>query len=215
MKVKDLMTSKVITVNAKTKVEEVAELLHEHHFTGVPVVGDDGTVLGVIMERDFITAQSQVYLPTYIQMLKDIDFVQNDEKRLSADARKVMNATAADVMNPNIVTATPDMELKELAELFATKRVNPIPVVSKTNKLVGVISRSDLIKLFSPKHIASAGVDRNHVPRLVDVNTSKVYAEVDSKFALVHKTRATIWLLISVGFFVIGFILGVAWIVDY
>lgn len=214
MKVKDLMTTKVITVKPKTKIEEVAELLHEHHFTGVPVVDENNTVLGVIMERDFITAQSQVYLPTYIQMLKDIDFVQNDEKRLSSEAKKIMNATAADVLNPNIVTADPDMDIKELAELFATKRVNPIPVVNKAFKLVGVISRSDLIKLFSPKHITQQ-VDRSRVPRLVDVATTKVYNEVDEKFAFVHKTRASIWLLISVGFFVIGFILGVAWIVNY
>lgn len=213
MKVKDLMTTKVITVHPTAKIEEVAELLHEHHFTGVPVVDEKNTVLGVIMERDFITADSKLYLPTYIQMLKDIDFIQNDAKRLSVDAKKVMDATAQDVMNPNIVTATPDMDLRELAELFATKRVNPIPVVGKGFKLLGVISRSDLIKLFSPKHIAGT-VNRDRAPRLVDVNVSKVYEEVDSKFAFVHKTRATIWLLISLGFFVIGFILGVAWIVD-
>lgn len=214
MKVKNLMTTKVITVKPDTKIDKVAEILHEHHFTGVPVVDDHHTVLGVIMERDFITAESDLYLPTYIQMLKDIDFVQNDAKRLSPDAQKIINATAADVMNRNIVTASPEMDLKELAELFATKRVNPVPVVDSSFKLLGVISRSDLIKLFSPKHIATAS-ERNRLPRLVDVSVSKVYQEVDSKFAFVHKTRASIWLLISLGFFVMGFALGVAWIVDY
>lgn len=214
MKVKDLMTTKVISVTPETKVEEVAELLHDHHFTGVPVVDYQKRVLGVIMERDFITAESQLYLPTYIQLLKDTDFVAHDEKKLSSNAKKIINATAADVMNPNIVVASPETSLEELAQLFATKRVNPIPVVSDENgKLVGVISRSDLIKLFSPKHITT--FDRSRPLRLLDSNVSKVYKEVGREFAFVHKTRASIWLLISLAFFIIGFILGNAWIIDY
>ena len=212
MLVKDLMSSKVITVKPTATIEQVAEVLHHYHFTGVPVVDDQGTLLGVIMERDFITADSKLYLPTYIQMLKDLDFVQNDKKRLSKSAKEVMDTTAADIMNRDIVTAEPKTSLKEVAEMFATKRVNPIPVVGKNHKLVGVISRSDLIKLFSHKNIKA---NREQPPRIVDVTAAKVYHELDSNFAFVSKTRASIWLLISLGFFIIGFILGVAWIVDY
>lgn len=211
MLVKDLMTSKVMTVKPTATIEQVAEILHTYHFTGIPVVDEKGTLLGVIMERDFITADSKLYLPTYIQMLKDLDFVQNDKKRLSKEAKGIMEATAADIMNSNIVTATPKTTLKEIADLFATKRVNPIPIVEKNHKLVGVISRSDLIKLFSRKNIKP---NREAPPRIVDVTAAKVYHELDSKFALVTKTRATIWLLLSVAFFVIGFILGVAWVVQ-
>jgi CBS domain-containing protein len=212
MLVKDLMTTKIITVRPDATIQQVADVLHEYHFTGVPVVDEKGRLLGVIMERDFITADSKLYLPTYVKMLRDLDFVQNDKKHLSPEAQKLINATASDVMNSNIVTAAPTDTIERLAELFATKRVNPIPVVDSSFKLVGVISRSDLITLFSPKHIEA----KREVPvRIMDVTAEKAFHEVGKHFAFVSKVRASVWFLISMAFLVIGFILGVLWVIDY
>ncbi len=212
MLVKELMTTKIITVRPEATIEQVADVLHQYRFTGVPVVDEKGRLLGVIMERDFITADSKLYLPTYVKMLKDLDFVQNDKKHLSKEAQTLINATAADVMNSNIVTASPEDTMEHLAELFATKRVNPIPVVDAGFKLVGVISRSDLIKLFSPKNIEAK---REAPVRIMDVTAEKAFKEIDRNFALVSKIRASIWFLISIAFLVIGFVLGVLWVIDY
>lgn len=211
MNVRDLMTTKVITVGPEATVEQVAEVLHSYHFTGVPVTSEDGKLLGVIMERDFITSTSALYLPTYIKMLRDFDFVQNDKKRLPKEAEQIMHATAADIMNSNIVTALPETSVQELAELFATKRVNPIPVVDNEFHLVGVISRSDLIKLFSSREIKA---ERQNHPRLVDIKAEQGLQKLGSGFALVSKTRAALWLLLSLCLFILGFVLGVAWLVD-
>jgi predicted transcriptional regulator len=90
MKVKDLMTSHVITVQPNQTLQEVAELLYQYHFTGVPVADEDGTLRGIIAERDFIASDSKLYLPTYIKLLTDLDFVQNDEKRLAPEAKKIV-----------------------------------------------------------------------------------------------------------------------------
>jgi CBS domain-containing protein len=212
MKVKELMTSKVVTIGPTATIEQVADVLHQYHFTGIPVVDTTKRLLGVIMERDFITADSKLYLPTYIKMLKDLDFVQNDKKHLSKEAQGLMSATAKDVMNSNIVTASPEDSIEKLSELFATKRVNPIPVVDDGFHLVGVISRSDLIKLFSRKNIEPV---RQEAPRIIDATVEKAYKEVGSHFAFVSKMRASIWFLISLAFLIIGFILGVAWVVDF
>lgn len=211
MKVKDLMTAEVITVGPSATIEQVAEILHQYHFTGIPVVDKGQRLLGVIMERDFITADSKLYLPTYIKMLRDLDFVQNDKKHLSKEAQALMTATAKDVMNSNIVTASPEDSIEKLSELFATKRVNPIPVVDEGFKLVGVISRSDLIKLFSRNNIEPA---KQQTHRIIDATVEKAYKDVGKHFAFVSKIRATIWFLISLAFLIIGFILGVAWVVD-
>lgn len=212
MLVKELMTTKIITVRPEATIEQVADVLHQYRFTGVPVVDEKGRLLGVIMERDFITADSKLYLPTYVKMLKDLDFVQNDKKHLSKEAQSLINATAADVMNSNIVTASAEDTMEHVAELFATKRVNPIPVVDAGFKLVGVISRSDLIKLFSPKNIEAK---REAPVRIMDVTAEKAFKEIDRNFALVSKIRASIWFLISIAFLVIGFVLGVLWVIDY
>jgi len=212
MKVKELMTTKVITVKPSATIEQVANVLHEYHFTGVPVVDEKKRLLGVIMERDFITADSKLYLPTYVKMLKDLDFVQNDKKHLSKEAESLINATASDVMNSNIVTASPDDTMEHAAELFATKRVNPIPVVDDQFRIVGVLSRSDLIKLFSPKNIEAK---REAPVRIMDVTAEKAFKQIDKNFALVSKIRASIWFLISIAFLIIGFVLGVLWVIDY
>lgn len=109
--------------------------------------------MGLVAERDFIASDSKIYLPTYIKLLTDIDFVKSDKKHLSPEAQAIINATASDIMNSQVVTVSPETDINELAEIFGTKRVNPIPVVDESNKLVGIISRSDLIKLFSTRHI--------------------------------------------------------------
>jgi CBS domain-containing protein len=212
MKVKQLMTTQVITVRPEATIEQVADILHHYHFTGVPVVDAGGRLLGVIMERDFITADSKLYLPTYVKLLKDLDFVSGDKKHLSKEALEVISATAKDVMNQNIVTASPDDTIEHLAELFALKRVNPIPIVDDSFKLVGVISRSDLLTLFSSK---TPQVKREAPPRILDVTAEKAFHEIGSKFEFVTKVHAAIWFFISAAFLVIGFILGVLWVIDY
>lgn len=211
MFVRDLMTTNVVSVNPDTSVNEVADILHQRHFTGVPVVDSQNILLGVIMERDFITSDSKLYLPTYIKLLQDVDFNHGDKKFVSDEANEIINAKAKDIMNTQLVTARPETNLQELAELFATKRVNPIPVIDNAHKLVGVISRSDLIKLFSPKHVVAM---RESPRRWVDKSTASAHEDIIRKFTLVARTRVSVWFLISILFFAIGFVVGQAWLVN-
>lgn len=153
MLVKDLMTKKVITIKPEDTVNQVADILSEHHFTGVPVVDENGVLVGTVSERDFIASDSKIYLPTYIKLLTELDFVKNDERNLSPAVQNIINATAKDIMNDQPVTIDENSDIETLAEMFGQKRVNPIPVVDKDNKLLGIVSRSDLIKLFSAKHL--------------------------------------------------------------
>ncbi|HEX3095810.1 MAG TPA: CBS domain-containing protein [Patescibacteria group bacterium] len=217
MLVKDLMTSKVITVSPDTKVGDVAQLIHEHHFTGVPVVNKEGRVVGTISERDFITANSGLYLPTYIKMLSSIDFVQGAHKSLPDSVNKVVNATAKDIMNQSVPFVRPDTTMEELASVFAVKRVNPIPVTDADNRLLGIISRSDLIKFFSPKEMLSANMANfaeGNAPRDIDTQAEYTVGQFTSKFAYVAKARANIWLTAAIVLFIIGFVGGIIYVAD-
>jgi CBS domain-containing protein len=153
MLVKDLMTKSVISVKPTDTVNHVADVLSEHHFTGVPVMDEAGLLLGLISERDFIASDSKIYLPTYIKLLTEFDFIKHDERRLSPAVQNIINATAVDIMNSDPVTVSMDLDIESLANVFGTKRVNPIPVVDEQKKVLGIVSRSDLIKLFSLKHL--------------------------------------------------------------
>jgi CBS-domain-containing membrane protein len=213
MQIKDLMTKSVISVRPEQTVQEVAEMLHEYHFTGIPVVDPRNRLLGVISERDFIASDSKLYLPTYIKILQDTDFISGDKKRLPAEARAIIEATAEDIMNRSVITADPEMTLEQLAELFAAKRVNPIPVVDKDFNLLGIVSRSDLIKLFSQKRVEQT-VQTDNLHRPIDSNVDSAYGNFNSRFAYVAKFRANIWITIAAVLFVVGFIAGIVYVAD-
>lgn len=216
MLVKDLMTTKVITVSPETPVSEVAEILHKHHITGVPVVNAENRAIGTISERDFITATSGLYLPTYIKLLSSMDYVQGGKKDLPHVVEQVVNATAKDIMNQDVPFARPDTTLEQLAGMFAEKRANPIPVTDSTNLLLGVISRSDLIKFFSPSQIRSSykPEQRPARARMIDEQVNYTEGHFASTFAYVAKARANIWLTAAIVLFIVGFVAGVIYVAD-
>lgn len=214
MLVKDLMTKNVIAVKPETSVSEVADLLHKHHFTGVPVVDGENKVLGVISERDFITSESKLYLPTYIKLLGEMDYIQGARKGLPYAVGQIIHATARDIMNQHIVFASPEMTLEQLADIFALKRVNPVPVTDAQNHLLGIISRSDLIKLFSGHQLAGEPEAEEGPHRAIDRQVSYVTRDFHSRFAYVAKARANIWLTSAVVLFVIGFVIGVVYVAN-
>lgn len=213
MQIKDLMTKTVISVKPEQTVQQVAEMLHQYHFTGIPVTDNRNRLLGMIAERDFIASDSKLYLPTYIKLLQDTDFISGDKKLLPKEARDIIEATAEDIMNRTIITARADMTLEELADLFATKRVNPIPVTDSDNNLLGIVSRSDLIKLFSKKNIDQV-VENENIHRPIDSRVENVYDNFNSRFAYVAKFRANVWITIAAVLFVIGFIAGIIYVAD-
>ncbi len=221
MLVKDLMTTKVVTVTPETLVSEVAELLHKHHFTGLPVVNEDGRVLGTISERDFITADSHLYLPTYIHMLSNMDYVQGGGKHLPHVVEQIVNAKAKDIMNQHIPFARPETTIEDVARMFAEQRVNPVPVTDSTNKLLGVIARSDLIKFFSPSMVRSSYIPTSvGIPAPADISR-EIDTEVEfsqnhflSTFAYVAKARANVWLTTAVVLFIVGFVAGIIYVAD-
>ncbi len=217
MLARDLMTKKVITVTPETLVSEVADLLHKYHFTGVPVVNEEGRVLGTISERDFITADSNLYLPTYIHMLSNLDYVRGSNKQLPHVVEQVVNAKAKDIMNQTIPFARPDTSIEEIARMFAEQRVNPVPVTDSTNKLLGVIARSDLIKFFSPGMVRSSYIPQQEtVPRarMIDSQVAYTQSHFSSTFAYVAKARANIWITTAVVLFLVGFIGGIIYVAD-
>lgn len=214
MIVKDLMTTNVITASPDMLVSKVSEILSEHHFTGLPVVNADGQVLGTISERDFITAGSNLYLPTYIKLLSEMDYMQGGEKNVPHVVDQVVNATAKDIMNQDVPFARPETTLEELARMFAEKRVNPIPVTDSGNKLMGIISRSDLIKFFNPAQLKTAYVASGNKSRPIDQQVEVARSTFASTFAVVAKARANIWLTTAIVLFIVGFMAGIIYVAD-
>ncbi len=119
MAVKEIMTQDVITVPSVMPVREVANLLSERNVSGVPVVDDEGRVLGVVSELDIVGRQG---------------------------------ATAADIMSKQVISVTEDTDVDEVLHLFLNQRIRRVPVLSGGQHLVGIVSRSDLVRPASISH---------------------------------------------------------------
>jgi len=145
MKASEIMTREVIAVQPDTPVSEIARLLNRSDVSGVPVVDPNGTVVGIITELDLILRNARLHFPTYIRILDSIIYLQ-DPRRYRQDLQRALGTTAEEIMTREVISITPDTDVEDIATLMVEKRVNPIPIL-EGKRLVGIISRADLIRL--------------------------------------------------------------------
>jgi CBS domain-containing protein len=152
MKVSQIMTKEVISVQPKDKLIQVAELLHQKGFNGVPVV-ENGKVLGIITEADLLSrGPDSFHIPSLIKFFQEFKLEKYVARKSNSDFESIFKANAESVMNPDYTSVNPDTEISELIKVLQEKHVNPIPVVDLEKNLVGIISLSDIIKLISGFH---------------------------------------------------------------
>jgi len=137
-----LMTpvERVVTVRPGTPYQEVARLLAEHAIGAVPVVGDAERVLGILSEADLPPRESGSRLapPTLPPVTP-----APAHGRHKADA-----VTAGELMTAPAITVTPEDDVSEAARLLDNHRIKRMPVVDSTGRLVGIVSRHDVLRLF-------------------------------------------------------------------
>lgn len=149
MQVKDIMTKKVITVHPYTPIHEVARLLFEYNLTGMPVVDDDQRIIGIITEYDLMSREKHIHIPTFLDLMRE--FKVKDDKNIKNQIKAICQLEARHLMTSPVITVHLETEIKVAAQIFAEKHINPLPVVDKSNQLIGIISRADVVKLFQMK----------------------------------------------------------------
>ena len=140
MKVQDVMTTKVVSVLPGVTLKEAARLLVEHRISGMPIVGSDGTVLGVLSEGDLLIKEqgeprSRGRLALLIDPLDASD-------RAKLDAR-----LAGEAMTSPAVTISKHRPVAVAAKLMVESGMNRLPVV-EDGKLIGIVTRADLVRAF-------------------------------------------------------------------
>lgn len=146
-RVSNIMATDVVKAYPDTPVNQIARLMSDHQVSGLPVVDHDGQVLGVITELDMILRNTRFKMPAFITILDAVIYLERPShvrKRLE----HMLGTTAREIMSSPAFTVTPEATLEELAELMVERRMNPIPVV-EANRLVGIVSRSDIIRLMA------------------------------------------------------------------
>ena len=149
MKVSDIMTTEVVTVKRETSVNQVAQVMGARDISGVPVVDEANHVVGIITELDLIVRNTRLEMPRFIEVMDwgriPLERPRHAQERL----RHMLGTQAVDIMTEKVVTIHPDAPVEDLAELMVKRRVNPVPVVDAAGKLIGIVSRADLVDMMA------------------------------------------------------------------
>jgi CBS-domain-containing membrane protein len=135
--VKDVMTTRVIWVKKDATFREMAVALREYRVSAFPVVDDDRKVIGVVSEADLLNKEALIDEPGFVDGIL--------HRRDQAKARGI---TAADLMTTAVVAVRPDDSVEHAAKLMYDRAVKRLPVTDGNGRLVGIISRADVLSVF-------------------------------------------------------------------
>ncbi len=141
MKVRDLMTSVVITVRPETSLKEVGTILARCGISGVPVVDADGRVIGVVSEGDILFKERG-------PAQRKGRLARRSDTHAKGDQLKVEAQTAAQAMTAPAKTIAAWRPVSAAAAQMLEEGVNRLPVVDDESRLVGIVTRADLVRAF-------------------------------------------------------------------
>jgi CBS domain-containing protein len=137
MLVREVMNTGPVTVRPETAVKEALRLLDAHAITSMPVVQQDGRIVGVVSEADLVRDSLPQDGRTHLLP------VAGDP------SLRVRASTTAEVMNRHPVTVAGDLDLAEAVDLMTSTSVKSVPVVDDADRVVGMLSRRDVVHLLA------------------------------------------------------------------
>ena len=211
MYARDIMTKDVMAVSPDDSILKVAQIMFEHNWDGLPAVTKDGTLVGIITQYDLVTKGANIHLPTFMQLMNQLPLYKKDKGNLKPELQRIVTLTVKDLMNIDPLTVREGATLEEVSKAFAEHhRVNPIPVVSGESRLVGIISRFDLIKLYTGTMATADAISHeNSVDKKVDLFVKGF----GKNMIVVSKFTPIFWKVVSVLFVIVGFVIAMALII--
>ncbi len=141
--VQDVMTHKVYSVKKDAEVQEAAGILSEQKISGLPVIDENNRVIGVISEMDILASTGMGAKRPAGDFLRRLFGERVPEKR--------EGHRAGDVMSAPPITVGPFEDIKEVAAILDKRRIKRLPVVDFDGRLLGIISRGDIIRAMGKK----------------------------------------------------------------
>ena len=141
MNAADVMVTNVITVGLDACLQDVAHLLLTNRISAVPVVDSDGKVVGIVSEGDLMRraeAGTGRRRSWWLSLL-------TGKEVLAAQYVKEHSRKVADVMTRDVITATPDTPLQDIANILEKNSIKRVPII-KDGKMVGLVSRANLLQ---------------------------------------------------------------------
>jgi CBS domain-containing protein len=141
------MQRDVVSVRPDADVESLLRLMREHELPGVPVTDEAGHLQGIVTESDLVLRDedADLHLPHHIDLWGGVIFLEST-KHYEERLRRAFAAMVSDMMTSDPVTVGPDDSVEDAAKLIAERRHNRLPVVDADGKLLGIVTRVDVLE---------------------------------------------------------------------
>ncbi len=136
LKAKDLMSREVVTLSPLTEAGAAARVFTDRRISGAPVVGKDGEILGIVSQTDLTRFQADAPIAHWGDVADGLNDRQRDETPVIA------------LMTPHPVVCDEETPIEEVAHLMQERRIHRV-LVSRSGRLVGIISAMDLLRVFA------------------------------------------------------------------
>ena len=151
MKIEDVMQKDVIKFNELDKIVDVAQSFRENKISGAPVVNEENKVIGVISEGDIMrllevhSPKINLILPAPLDLIELPVRMKYELDEIAEDMQRAGSAVIDQIMTKKVVLIGPDASISDAAELMDSHKVKRLPVVKDEGKLVGIVTRGDII----------------------------------------------------------------------
>ena len=173
MKIKELMKENPIAVGPETPLRDVAIILTEGGFSGLPVIGERLEVLGVVSEADILVKERG----TATRRGGVLGWLLAEEV---PDTAKLAARTAGQAMTLPAVTIGPEADVSSAARLMTDRGIKRLPVVNPDGTLIGIVTRADLVRAFArPDHEIEREIREDVMQRILWIEAPSVVVRVE------------------------------------
>ena len=144
-RVQDYMTPNPVTIAPTATVEEAVKLMEDQGISGLPVIDDQGKLIGILSEGDLLVREAPIKPPLFMTLLGGVIYFESPTK-FHEHMKKSLGMLVSDLMTAKVVTTKVDTSLEDVSDTMLTKKVNRLPVVDADSKLVGIVTRHDLVR---------------------------------------------------------------------
>jgi len=177
MKIKDAMTKNVITISPENSLEEAIDIFSENNISGAPVV-ENRKIVGVLSDSDILKKIG----------LKDLFSLKpGDVEKI----KKMISGNVKDIMKKSVFSINEDGDVSKAIKIMNEKDVNRLPVVDKKGNLVGILTRGDVVRVFS-KSLGSWLLLEKKAPIILETDVDKLLKIIEEKGTVTTEELAKI-----------------------
>ena len=144
LKVKDIMTTDVISVSPEMEITKAAKILLENRINGLPVIDPFGRLVGILCQSDLVAQQKGIPVPSVFTLLESF-IPLTSMKKIDKEMEKIAALTVKEAMTLEPVTVNPETNIEDVARLMVDKKYHTLPVVDG-GKVVGIVGKEDVLK---------------------------------------------------------------------